>query len=414
MVGLGRCASRLFIAVVCVSSAFPLQAEDWYCWRGPTLDGISTETDWSDSWPVDGPSQLWKTNVGTGFSSVAVSHNRLFTLGNTNDVDTIFCLDALTGKELWKYSYDAPLDDRFFEGGPTSTPTVDGEVVYVLSRQGDLFCLHRDDGKVRWSKNVAEETGAPVPGWGFSGSPVVRNKLLLLNVGEAGTAVNKLTGDIVWHSAASEAGYMTPLPIRHQNLQLVVIASGRQYSGVDVATGEVKWQHRWLTTFGCNAADPIAKGTQVFISSGYNRGSALLEMTAGSPTVVWSNKEFQNQFSSSVLLGDYLFGVDGNDTAEQSFKCVEFATGKIAWTHKGLGAASLMAAGDRLIILSGSGELVIASASPKSFEPRARCQAVTGKCWTVPVLSNGRIYCRSASGELVCLEVRQHRSKVNP
>src|SRR5690606_14448176 len=118
-----------------------LYASDWYRWRGPDLNGISKETDWLAQWPAEGPKQLWKANVGTGFSSVSVSEGRVYTMGNENDTDTVYCLDAKTGKEIWKHSYPCPLDPNVYEGGPNATPILDGKNVFTLSRKGDLFCL---------------------------------------------------------------------------------------------------------------------------------------------------------------------------------------------------------------------------------------------------------------------------------
>lgn len=380
-------------------------AEDWGRWRGPSFDGVSKETQWSDQWPTGGPTIKWQVNVGVGFSSMAVANGRLFTIGNRDNVDSVVCLDAASGRVEWQHNYESPLDDRFFEGGPTSTPTVEGDRVYTLGRHGDLFCLGARDGKVIWSKNIAKETEANVPGWGFAGSPVVHQRLLLLSVGEAGTAVDKLTGEVVWTSAG-EAGYMTPHPINIDNHWYALIASGRAVHCVDIETGELAWRHRWLTTYGCNAADPIVDGGQVFISSGYNRGAALLDVSPKAARVVWSNKEMQNQLNSSVKLGPYLFGFDGNDTGEVKLKCIEFATGKVRWSEAGFGLGSLMAAGDRLIILSDDGQLVVARALPNGFSAIARAKVLGGKCWSVPVLANGNIHCRNAAGEIVCVDVQ--------
>ena len=145
-------------------------AEDWYRWRGPNLNGISSEQDWLAEWPAEGPTISWKASVGIGFSSVSVSKGRLYTVGNEDNTETVYCLDASTGKQIWKHSYTCPLDDRFFEGGPTSTPTIDGENLFTLSRQGDLFCLNATTGMIQWARNIVKQDGMPVPGWGFGAS----------------------------------------------------------------------------------------------------------------------------------------------------------------------------------------------------------------------------------------------------
>ena len=177
------------LSTVLLAVLVPLAAgADWPCWRGPDHNGISKETHWKDTWPAGGPTISWRANVGTGFSAVAVANGRLHALGNADDQDTVVCLDAITGKELWKHSYDASLDPKAFEGGPTSTPAIDGDRVYTLSRRGDLFCFDAANGKVIWNKNIATDTDQRVPGWGLSGSPIVHEDLLLLNVGDAGLA----------------------------------------------------------------------------------------------------------------------------------------------------------------------------------------------------------------------------------
>jgi outer membrane protein assembly factor BamB len=345
--------------------------------------------------------------VGTGLSAVAISQGRLFTIGNTDNVDTVVCLDVETGAERWRHSYDSPLDARFFDGGPTATPTVDGDNVYTIGRQGQLFCLSASSGNVIWSKNIQEATGARIPRWGFGGSPVVHGDMLLLNVGDAGAAVKKTTGELIWKTGDREAGYTTPLLRTVAGKTTIYLASGKFYSSVNAANGDVSWQHRWLTRFGANGADPILAGDHLFISSGYNRGCALLELTEADPHVVWSNKEMQNQFSSCVLIEGFLYGIDGDTGTARTLKCMELMTGEVKWLVEGLGSGALIAAGQRLIILSEDGELVIARARPSAFDELARFRLFDGRCWTMPVLANGRIFCRSANGDVVCVNVRK-------
>ncbi len=397
------CLLALLLAGFCSQ----LSAEDWPQWRGPNRNGISGETELRLDWPADGPPIPWKANVGTGFSSVVISAGRAFTIGNQDNTDTVYCLDAETGEQRWKHSYEAALNDKFFEGGPTATPTIDDDAVFTLSQAGDLFCFDVASGKVRWSKNIAVEAKVRVPGWGFGGSPVVHGDTLLLAVGETGTAVDKRTGEMLWSSADKDAGYATPLLFQREDKWLALFASGTYYHAVNVANGEEQWRYRWLTRFGCNAADPILSGSTLFISSGYNRGSALLQLTDVDPEEVWKTKEYQNQFSSSVLIDEHLYGIDGDTTGERRLKCVELATGNIQWSEEGIGSGALIAAGSTLIILSETGELVLAAASPTEFKQLAKASVLTGKCWTTPALANGRVYCRSADGDVACIDLRK-------
>lgn len=376
---------------------------DWPHWRGPQRNGISTETGWTDQWPPTGPRLLWKAEVGTGFASFAVAQGRLYTSGNRNNVDTIFCFDAENGKPLWQHSYDADIGDKYFDGGTAATPTFDEGRLYTLSRWGDVFCFDAQSGSVLWSKNIQKEANIRIPGWGFCGSPLVLGNRLLLNVGEGGVALDKTTGQILWRSANKEAGYSTPLPIQRDGKTLILLASGQAYLAVDLESGREIWRYRWMTQFGVNASDPIVHNDHIFISTGYGKGAALLKWNQSSdPETVWKSKSMRNQFHSSVLIDGFLYGIDG-DTDRAGLKCVEFATGNEMWTEPSVGAGALTAANGKLIVLSELGELMIAPAKSEAFKPSARAQVIGGKCWTSPVLANGRIYCRNARGHIVCV-----------
>lgn len=383
-------------------------AADWPQWRGPDRDGVSRETGWLDRWPANGPAMAWKAQAGLGFSSFVTSQNRVYTTGHADETDTIFCWDAATGKEIWRHSYPAELGDKFFEGGTTGTPTLDGDRLFALSRWGDVFCLDAATGRVIWGRNVQKETEVRVPGWGFSGAPLVQGDLLILNVGEAGMAIEKSTGKLVWQSANKDAGYSTPLPVARDGREFGIIGSAQAYVAVDLRTGKEAWRIRWLTQYGVNAADPILSDGHVFISTGYGKGAALFRWSGAEPETepVWKSKVLRTQMNPAVLWGGHLYGVDGDTTAKASLKCVEFTTGTEKWNQPDIGSGSVMVVDGRLIVLSARGELMVAPASPEGFKPTARSQVLGGKCWTVPVLSNGRIYCRNARGDVVCVDVR--------
>ncbi|MBL8797770.1 MAG: PQQ-binding-like beta-propeller repeat protein [Planctomycetia bacterium] len=400
-------ACCLSILIVLVASA--VRAADWPCWRGPQRTGISPETGWLDQWPKDGPPVLWKASVGTGFSSLAVAGGKVYTLGNRDNHDTVWCFDAESGKQVWAHRYEAPLEDKLFEGGPTSTPTVDGDRVYTLSRWGDLFCFDAASGKVAWSKNVHKETSIRIPGWGYASSPVIHENQLLLNIGEAGVALDKRTGKLLWASGDKDAGYSSPVLYQRGTDTLAIFSADDGYTSVDLKTGKPAWNVRWLTRFGLNAAEPILTGDTMFISSGYGKGGGLFRIDGDEPKEVWRTRAMRNQFNSCVLLDGFLYGIDGDTTTKSFLKCVELKTGEAKWSHEGVGMGSLMIAAGRLIVLSDQGELLVAPATPEKFAPTARAKVLEGKCWTVPVLANGRIYCRNAAGDVICVDVRAKR-----
>ncbi len=383
------------------------RAEDWPQWRGPNQQGISKETGWLDRWPEGGPPVSWRANVGLGFSSIVVARARAFTLGHVDDADSVVCLDADTGKEVWRHSYPADLGDKFFEGGTTGTPTVDGDRVFTLGRWGDCFCFEAASGRVVWSRNVPKETGIRIPGWGYSGSPVVFRDLLILNIGDAGLALEKSSGRIVWRSEDKDAGYSTPLLFERGGDEYVWLGSGQSYVAVHALTGREAWRVKWLTQYGVNAADPILDGDRVLLATGYGKGAALLKIGSPEPETLWKSKVLRTQMNTGVRVGEYVYGVDGDTTARAVLKCVEFATGIEKWSEAGIGSGGLMVADGRLVVLSDRGELIVAPAAPEGFKPTARAQVLGGKCWTVPVLANGRIYCRNSKGDVLAVDVRR-------
>jgi len=393
-----------------LAAASPLRAEDWPNWRGPHHNGISTESGWLAKWPADGPPQLWKTSVGLGFSSVAVCNGRACTMGNQKDIDTVFCFDAETGKLLWKQSYPCPTDAHFYEGGTSATPTIEGNKVFTLSKKGDLFCFAADDGKIVWSKNIARELSLEIPMWGFASSALIEGNLLLLNVGSCGAALDKSSGKVVWTTGTASSGYSTPVPCFFGGKPALALLTGSGAAGVDMATGSQLWQFPLKGQWNLHIADPVPAGDRVFISSSYADTGALLQFQDGTARAVWQNGNLRNQVNSSVLVDGFLYGVDGvaGPSPNAGLKCVDLQNGTVKWNYSGLGGGALMVADGKIIALSDKGELFTAAVSPQSFTPISRAQVLGGRCWTVPVLANGRLYCRNARGDLVCLDVKPH------
>ena len=404
---IGKSVDFGFFVICILLISGSIIAGDWPNWRGPDHNGISNETRWSTNWSKEGPKVLWKASLGTGFSSIAVSKGRVYAMGNTGikDIDEkehkdiVFCFDEKTGKELWRHPYSCPLNPKNYEGGPSATPTVEGNRVYTLSKKGHVFCLDTKSGNVIWQRNLKEELGIELPTWDLAGSPLVVNNLLIFNAGTSGVALNKKTGKTVWQNGTGISGYATAVEFKTGKQKGVAILGQKVLYGINADDGTKLWEYPWESYADENNGDPIFMEDKVYVST--LAGCALLKIQGDNISEVWRNKNIKNHFNSTILVDGYLYGFDMSQ-----LKCLDFNTGKEKWATEDYGKGSLMAADGKLIILSEKGKLVIAETSATGIKPLAQAQILTGKCWTVPVLANGRIFARNAAGDLVCIDVK--------
>lgn len=399
------------LGLVCLFIASGADADDWPNYRGPNRDGISQETGWSTAWPAEGPKVLWRASIGTGFASMAVADGRVYAMGNRNDQDTLYCFNAQTGDEIWKTSYACPLYAKMHEGGPCSTPTVHGNAVYTFSKNGDAIRFNAGTGAIVWHKNLVEELGVKNLIWYFAGSAVPVGDLVIFSAGPSGVALRQSDGSVAWQSGTEVAGYATAVPATIDGRKCVVLAGAYEVFGVDPTDGTVLWRHPWEGYREINAADAVVIDQEtIFLSTGYNKGCALLRIAEGKVTELWSNRNMGTQLNPVVYWNGYLYGFDGmigmRGPGNGKLTCLDPKTGEAKWAQAGLGTGSLMLADGKLIVLGEAGKLVIAQASPDEYKELASTQILEGRCWTVPVLANGRVYARNAAGDLVCIDVR--------
>lgn len=403
----GRLTGALLLSLAfCLSPLSKLQAEDSPQYRGLRSDGRSTESNWSHQWGATGPTVQWRYELGVGYSGIVTKRGVVVAMGNRSGKVQVVAVELESGKELWKFEFESPLDANDFEGGPTATPLLDNDSVYVLSRRGRCFSLALNSGALNWELDLPQDTGIRVPGWGFSGAPKAFGSRLILNVGDAGVCLDKNTGEILWASEDRDSGYSSAVPFKLGQTHTVILGSARSYVCVEIESGRERWRQRWLTTFGCNAADAIVSGQKVFLSSGYSRGSALLDLKSGAPEIIWKHKDFRNHLSTSVLVDGFLYGVNGDIDEGARLTCMDFDTGEIRWSDPTFDAGALIEAGNRLLVLSADGDLIVGGVDPKRFEVLARHKILAGRCWVAPVLTDGMLLCRDAGGELVCVNLR--------
>jgi len=356
-------------------------------------------------WPEAVPQVLWEAEVGHGFSSFAVAGGRIFTMGNSDDQDSVYCFDAATGEVLWKHTYACPREPLSYEGGPSSTPLVDGGRVYTLSKFGHCYCLSAQTGGVLWERKFERSTAGSDDyrvDWGFAGSPLVVGEKLILPIGTAGLALDKTTGQTLWDNGPGRSGYSSPVPCTLLGREAFILLSGHEIVGVDSGSGEVLWKIPWKTTWDQNAADVIVDGDRLFSSTGHGVGCAQFDLSVNPPGVIWQSKSMRNYLNSSVLWDGSLYGFTEE---KRQLMCLDWESGDVRWSQEGLGQGSLILVDGKLVILGERGKLVIAEATPEAYRPLAEAEILSGRCWTAPAFADGRLYARNATGEVVCVQM---------
>jgi outer membrane protein assembly factor BamB len=373
-------------------------AEDWPQWRGPRRDGVSSETGLLKQWPASGPPLAWQVSgAGEGYSSFAVSGGRLFTLGARQGTEYVLAFDAASGKRVWEVANGRRFDnDR--GSGPRSTPTVDGDRVYVFGSSGDLTALDAATGKVFWTQNLLRTYGGSNIQWGLSESPLVLSDRIIVTPGGSGTAivaVKKTDGSLIWKTQSDEPGYSSAVLHTVGNVQQAIVFTGRRALGVDVSDGRLLWSYDRVANRTANIATPIARRNRVFLSSDYGTGAALLSLDPDGKGVkaseIYFTNDMRNHHASSVLVNDYLYGFSSS-----ILTAMQFDTGKVVWRDRSVGKGSVVVADNQLYLYSEDGVVGLADVSPSQYVERGRFRLKTGNLptWSHPVVSGGKLYLR--------------------
>jgi len=399
---------RALVFLISVASMSLAQSNaNWPQWRGPNRDGISKETGLLKQWPAEGPALVWKASgAGGGYSSFSVANGKLLTMGLRGEREFVVAFDVATGKEAWATPHGTAFrNDR--GDGPRGTPTVDGDRVYALGGSGDLSALELRTGRVIWTKNILKEFGGRNITWGISESPLIVGNKLLVNPGGPGAsivALNKSDGSVIWKSQSDRAGYSSAIPVEVNGGTQVVFFTHQRAVGLDLKDGKLLWEYAKPANDVANAATPIARGNRVFISSDYGTGGGVVEIKPdGQAQEVWFTKEMRNHHSSSVLIGDHLYGFSGG-----ILTALKFDTGELAWKDRSVGKGSLVYADGRLYLYSENGVVGLVEATPTGYVERGRFRIEQGSLptWTHPVVAGGRLYLRDQD-TIYAFDVRQ-------
>ncbi len=299
-----------------------------------------------------------------------------------------------------------------FEGGPTSTPLVADGRVFAASRKGLLHSFDAGTGALVWRKSLTEVTGLKLKNWGLNSSPVLVGGKLVLNWGTAGAAFDPADGRLLWLSGKDEWSYTSLVPGFWSGRKVLFVSAADQLAAVSSSDGSILWSEPFHVGF--KGSDPVRVGEDGVFFGANETGGTFIRFNGDRPTVVWNKPDLGTFTGGAVMVDGFLYAIVSNKNNKGELTCFEPVTGEVRWSQGGYGWGSLLAAGDRLIVLSVKGELSVLKASPAKAELLARAQVLGGKCWTTPALADGRLYARNAKGELVCLDLRPANRGATP
>ena len=419
---------------------------DWTSFLGPAHNATSTETRLSRTLP---PPLVWECAKGTSYTSPAVLADRLLFVHRVGDEEIVECMHSETGARQWHFRYATDFEDRYgYNNGPRSSPVIDSDRVYTLGAQGQLHCLDLKSGKLVWGRKISSEYKVPQDFFGTASTPLVEDKLLILNIGAPGgpcvVGLDKMTGREVWR-AGKEWGpsYASPVPaVVHEKRRIFVFAGGESTPptggllSIDPSTGRVDFSFPWRSRSyeSVNASCPVVFDNKVFVSASYRTGGALLEIRPDfTHRVIWTTQEFGLHWNTPIYRNGFLYGFDGRNEPDASLACVDAASGKVLWratpewnetftvggtrrqqllgTYRG----SLLAVDGQFLCLGEMGHLVWMDLTPKGYKEISHAWLFSAReSWALPVLSRGLLYVvqntrdvlNGAGPRLLCYDLR--------
>jgi outer membrane protein assembly factor BamB len=424
-----RVRSLLILGVVTTLASASTGAQsgkprgDWPQWHGPKRDNVSTETGLLRQWGPTGPALAWQASgLGLGFSSLAITNGRIFTMGDHGAEQFVEALDAQSGKMLWKTKVGPSHEDEY--GGPRATPTVDGALLYAVGTAGDLVCLDTASGKEVWRRNLAKDFGGRMMSdWKFSESPLVDGDRVVVTPGAREAtlvALDKKTGKEVWRTATPDLGtngrdgaaYSSVVISNAAGVKQYVQLLGRGVIGVRASDGKFLWNYNRVANQVANISTPLVQGDFVFASTGYQTGSALLKLAksgdgVSATEVYWlDGKTFQNHHGGYVLVGQHIYGGHGHRRGAPI--CIDLASGKVVWggegtRSEGTGSAAVTTADNLLYFRYEDGTMMLIEATPEGYKPKGhfKIPGVSRPSWAHPVVVNGKLYLREDDTLLV-------------
>jgi outer membrane protein assembly factor BamB len=387
-------------------------AGNWPKWRGPSGDCTTHETGLLQQWPEGGPKELWRQPVGLGFSSPVAVDGKVYFFGTIDGKDTLTCIDAESNKVLW--ARKSPVGWTGGHPGTRATPAIEGDRIYTYGGMGDLLCRNLADGNEIWTLDVPKAAGAKLQMWGVSSNPTIVGDLIYMQTGlpekdkpapSIAIAVNKKDGNVVWQSEEKGgASYAACQPIEVGGQRQIVVFAGKNAVGMDPNTGKTLWKQPWETQYDINAISPVYRDGYLFLTSGYGRGCAMFKFDGRKTEEFWAKKEPHDRMVPPLLEANCLYVA-----SEGSMMGLRWPDGNELWPKVdlklGLGG-QYVRAGDKMILLSDTGTLMLVQVTPKECKVVSQFQAFKGQeIWSSPLVYRGRLYAKGVS-EMVCYDIK--------
>lgn len=393
-----------------VDEEMELQPGDWPGFRGANRDGRVTGVAIATDWKQTPPKKLWSRRIGPGWSSFAVVGQRLFTQEQRGDDELVVCYDADTGDERWQHAEQTRFTEVVAGPGPRGTPQFHDGKIYAQGANGTLSCLAAATGKAIWTQDIAKDSGAKIPQWGFSSSPLVAHGLVTVFAGgpsgKSVLAYDAETGKLAWTAGEGMHSYASTQAATLGGVEQLLMATDAGLVSMDPESGKSLWTHDWKTDEVPRIVQPaVLNETDILIGTGMGFGTRRIRVAhdGGKWPIeeVWTSKQFKPYYNDFVVRGDHLYGFDG-----PIFLCFNAKQSKVRWRARGYGNGQVLLLADQglLLVLAETGEAALVEAQPKKCVELSRIEAISGKTWNHPVIAHGRLYVRNGE-EMACFEL---------
>lgn len=416
--------SRILILAICATSTlFASQSGDTRGWRqfgGPGRDFTVESGPLATTWGDAGPEQLWRRELGEGYSSILVDDGLLVTMYRRGDSEIIVALDAQTGETVWEYAYQAPLaHNGYFDvwlnsagPGPYSTPMIADGVVFAVGVNGQFHALERSSGELLWSLDLVDTFDVDDYN-AFASSPLAYGSTVIVPLGGSSRGVvafSQETGATVWRSPEFPLGPGSPILAAVDGDPHLVVLGQQELIGLSPDDGQIRWRHPHENELGLNISMPVwGADNLLFASSGYDTGSRMLRLTTrDGATVVeeaWSNNRLRLHFGNAIRVGDLVVGSSG-DFGPAFLTALDVLTGEEVWRDRSFARANAVLADGKLVLVDEDGDIAVTSVSADGLHIHARGQVLTENAWTPPTLVDGTLYIRDRL-EIVAIDLTE-------